>query len=181
MDEQLEVWTILTKNEDNEVWNKFCDKFKFKLECANENEFKFSVPVDMYDISESRLYTEDDNLNEIIRQCFIKCMDKDNFMYVLDWQHTCFRYNPRIEDEFEYPVTIEDDPDYPSGYNVYFPKYYPDGDYYFFIAKDFSWGYLTHPWLREAYVFGEPIKNIIKENALELGFKKINSIDSNKN
>lgn len=40
---------------------------------------------------------------------------------------------------------------------------FPNGDYYFFIHKDFEWGYLGHPWERTITVFG---KELIK------GFEK---------
>lgn len=96
-------------------------------------------------------------------------MKGDAFMYALDWQHTCFKYNPRIIDYNEYPVFVKYDVPIKNeyvdweGYNVWFPTFYPDGDYYFFIAKDFSWGYLTHPWLKKAYVFGDCLRELMLE------------------
>ena len=50
--------------------------------------------------------------------------------------------------------------------NVYFPTYYPDGDYHFFFDKNFEIGLFGHPWLREVFVLGE---------------KLIQKFDSNKN
>ena len=29
---------------------------------------------------------------------------------------------------------------------VYFPEYYPDGDYHFFVSKEWSFGLYGHPW-----------------------------------
>ncbi|MDQ0899197.1 DUF2716 domain-containing protein [Paenibacillus sp. V4I7] len=33
-------------------------------------------------------------------------------------------------------------------------SFYPDGDYYLFINKDFLWGYLGHPWEQTISIFG---------------------------
>ncbi|MFX3640069.1 MAG: DUF2716 domain-containing protein [Candidatus Pristimantibacillus sp.] len=34
---------------------------------------------------------------------------------------------------------------------------YPDGDYHFFIARDFSWGILGHPWEKTITIYGEKL------------------------
>ncbi|MDT5187267.1 MAG: hypothetical protein QOJ20_3566 [Mycobacterium sp.] len=60
----------------------------------------------------------------------------------------------------------EDDRFYP-------PEFYPNGDYYFFLAQDFSWGYLTHPWRRMAWVFGEPLRTKFRNHSLQLGFAPV--------
>jgi hypothetical protein len=91
-------------------------------------------------------------------------------MYALDWQHTCFRYNPRVKNVIEYPVFIVDERYCGGGYNVYFPKFYPDGDYYFFIAKDFRWGYFSHPWLKKVWVFGNDLMLLFDEMANKIKF-----------
>lgn len=65
-------------------------------------------------------------------------------------QHDAFLYLPGENRETEW----HDDA---RMCNVYFPSYYPDGDYYFFIAQDFSYGILGHPWRKELYIFGEKL------------------------
>jgi len=115
--------------------------------------------------------SDDRDLNGVMRGIFVQCMGDDGFMYVLDYQHTCFRYNPRLEDHHTYPVFIEDTRfGEVGGYNVYFPKFYPNGDYYFFLAADFRWGYLTHPWLQRAWVFGRRLRQLFREHADDFGF-----------
>ena len=60
----------------------------------------------------------------------------------MDWQHECYWIDPCLEfekdefDELKVPV-------------------FPNGDYYFFIHKDFEWGYLGHPWEKTITIFGE--------------------------
>ena len=169
---QNELWSILQNDEYNRVWDKIYSDFKFNP-CYTDNgvaPFQFQIPVDCYDISNSPIYNDDVDINNIIKSIFVKSIDDDDFMYALDWQHTCFRYNPRINTVVEYPVFIKDERYEHGGYNVYFPKFYPNGDYYFFIAKDFSWGYLTHPWLKKVCVFGEVLMNLFKKHSHTLNF-----------
>jgi hypothetical protein len=40
---------------------------------------------------------------------------------------------------------------------------YPDGDYHFFIAKDFSWGILGHPWESTITIYGEKLIRFFSE------------------
>ena len=51
-------------------------------------------------------------------------------MYALDWQHDCFVFSPQenIPCGFSYYDAERD-------CNVYFPSYYPDGDYFFFLLE----------------------------------------------
>jgi hypothetical protein len=169
---QSELWVILDDEESNFVWDYVYNRFLFNPSMNNKlSPFKFQIPVDSYDISNSPIYNDDESINKIIKSILIDCMGNDDYIYALDWQHTNFRYNPRINTVIEYPVFIKDERHTTyGGYNVYFPKFYPDGDYYFFIAKDFRWGYLTHPWLKKVWVFGYELMALFKENADKIMF-----------
>ena len=171
------VWSILEDDEDKRIWKELYNSFKFSPNTDTDIvPFHFKIPVDVYDISSSLIWNNNKEINDRIRFSFIECLKDDDYMYVLDWQHTCFRYNPRIVDDLEYPIFVKYEPPIKSGhvewegYNVYFPTYYPDGDYYFFISKDLTWGYLTHPWRKEAYVFGACLRKSFSKFANEIGF-----------
>lgn len=75
-------------------------------------------------------------------------------MYALDWQHDCFVFSPNedIPLYYWYHDTGRD-------CNVYFPSYYPNGDFYFFISLDWKIGLFGHPWNKEIYVMGEELIN----------------------
>ncbi|MES9706026.1 DUF2716 domain-containing protein, partial [Bacillus toyonensis] len=45
---------------------------------------------------------------------------------------------------------------------------FPNGDYYFFIQKDFKWGYLGHPWEKSITIFGKEIIESFKQNKPEM-------------
>ena len=175
---QAELWLILQDCEYKQVWDKIYSEFHFNPTNAVNGlpTFKFHMPVNTYDISDSPIYKDDESINAIIKSAFIECMSVDDFMYALDWQHTCFRYNPRINTFLDYPVFVKyDDPIKNNhvnweGYNVYFPKFYPNGDFYFFIAKNFRWGYLTHPWLKKVWIFGDRLMTLINSNSEKMGF-----------
>lgn len=171
LEQQSEVWVLLPDDEYNKVWDRIYADFRFSPSIVNNHPaFLFSMPVDVYDISQSNLYQGNEQSNMTMKAIFIGCMNDDDFMYALDWQHSCYRYNPRILVAKENPTFIYDKRYFGGGYNAYFPEFYPNGDYYFFISKSFSWGYLTHPWLKKAWVFGESLMPKIRKNMDDLGF-----------
>lgn len=98
-------------------------------------------------------------------------------MYSLDWQHTCYEYYPRVKIRKENPAFILDSEDSNDGYYAYFPEFYPNGDYYLFISRDLSWGYLTDPWRQQIFVYGEQLRKEIKKKSRYLGFTFIKSSD----
>jgi len=174
MEQLQEVWVIMDGSEEKNVWKIITHDFHFNPSVnGNIEAFSFKMPVDVYDISETGLIQNmetnlvqyNEELNKLIVSIFVECMENDPFMYVLDWHHSSFRYNPRIKQVKENPCFIEN-----HGHYVYFPEFYPDGDYYFFAAKDFRWGYFTHPWQKKAFVFGDKLMEKFKAHAEELGF-----------
>ena len=174
---EAESWRILGDAEYHCVWDKVDEMFQFSPSIdSTVKPFNFKIPVDIYDITASSIWHDDNAINEQIRCALVECIKNDDYMYALDWQHTCFRYNPRIIDRLDYPIFIKYDTPIKNehvnweGYNVYFPTFYPNGDYYFFIAKDFSWGYLTHPWLKRVYIYGDCIRKCFSRFADEIGF-----------
>jgi hypothetical protein len=171
MGHKPDLWVILSEEERGFVWDKVYSEFNFRPSMKNDvPPFEFKIPADCYDISNSPIYNDDSGINERIKSAFAECMGDDGFMYALDWRHTCFRYNPRIDAAIEYPVFIEDLSYGNGGYNIWFPTFYPDGDYYFFIAKDFIWGYLTHPWLKKVWVFGGGLVDFFRSFSRKIGF-----------
>jgi hypothetical protein len=52
---------------------------------------------------------------------------------------------------------------------VYFPSYYPNGDYYFFGDAEWKYGLFGHPWLNEIIVSGEELIRLFEENSQALG------------
>ena len=77
-------------------------------------------------------------------------------IYALDYNHLAYAYVPG-----EARSALADDEK--------FPTYYPNGDYYFFVAKDLSFGWLGHPWQKKLFLFGEKILHLLDGHELQLG------------
>ena len=93
-------------------------------------------------------------------------------IYALDWHHSAFLFDPRDEDDMKSVPSVDEKTGECLGMN-YFPAFCPDGDYYFFIAEDFSFGYLGHPWRQEIWVFGDKLIDRIENEYNSFGWKKI--------
>ncbi|MDR0916311.1 MAG: DUF2716 domain-containing protein [Oscillospiraceae bacterium] len=185
MAQQDRQWVLINDEEEKAVWDSV-EKVTGFVPRTTGREYKafaFDVPLpegevkaaDIYDISTSRIYTNNAEINDMIREMLKVCVGDEPYMYALDWNHSSFRYNPRITEKIEYPVWIDGKSGSGDGYNVYFPTFYPNGDYYFFIARDFSWGYLGHPWLKRIYVYGQKLRGLIRKYSYILGFIPINA------
>lgn len=150
----MKNWLKLSNAEYEKVWNKIDDELKFKPSITDLPSFKVPSPFITYDVSlyfgESKDLDAFVDLEEKALLVFQEITSKDEYIYALDWQHECYWINSSLDfqknefDEWTVPI-------------------FPDGDYYFFIHKDFQWGYLGHPWERTITVFG---KELIK------GFEK---------
>ncbi|PEZ04819.1 sugar epimerase [Bacillus sp. AFS018417] len=142
----MKNWLELSNAEYDEVWDKIYEDFRFEPSESVFPSFKVPSPFITYDVSKYfggfQKLDYYDELEEKSLLAFKGITRKDEYIYALDWQHECYWINPHLEfqknefDEWTVPI-------------------FPDGDYYFFIHKDFEWGYLGHPWERTITVFGK--------------------------
>jgi hypothetical protein len=152
-------WIELTKSEQRTVWKKVHKEFKFKPSISKFPSFVVPSPFITYDISPYLNWSEDKNQYEKIYKdledkslaAFQELMKDNEYFYALDWQHPSYWVNPFLDfprDEFnEWKIPI-----------------FPDGDYYFFIQKDFKWGFLGHPWEKTITVFGKELMQAFEKN-----------------
>lgn len=146
----IELMKVILDAVYNDIWNKIYKEFHFSPSInKQEAPFKFNVRSVCYKLNEYWSNEQETIVNEI----FKKLSDDD--LYALDWQHDCFEYNPQENIELGY--SYHDDE---RDCNVYFPSYYPSGDYYFFVSKNWEYGMFGHPWRKEIYLIG---KKLIKE------------------
>ncbi|WP_409467057.1 DUF2716 domain-containing protein [Amycolatopsis sp. GA6-003] len=74
---------------------------------------------------------------------------EDEWLWVLHWQHQSFKFWPhRMRPDTPWPVSV-----------------FPRGDYHLFLAEDFSYGTLGHPWERTLCVFGEKLLPAVEKHA----------------
>lgn len=147
----MENWKCLTSEENKDVWNKIDVQFNFNPSTTKFPSFTVPSPFITYDVS---TFPNDKDLNDLEEKSlnvFQQLIQNNEYMYALDWQHPGYWINPYLnfqKDEFgEWIVPI-----------------FPDGDYYFFIQKDFKWGYLGHPWEKSITIFGEELINMFNRN-----------------
>lgn len=153
----MSAWTILNEKEYNHVWNKFEIFFNFSPSVNKENwpVFLEPAPFITYDISQ---YYDKGLQSKIIidfynkmRKSFQGSTRKGDKLYALDWQHRSYIFDPFSSF------------DYKNEENWLVPII-PDGDYYIFLAEDFSFGVLGQPWEHTICVFGEKLISVITKN-----------------
>ena len=153
---------IIERDLKNKIWDKIDKDFKFNPSINIDSvPFEFKIKVQCYKLDSFWTLKQEHLVNEIFKEI------SNEEIYALDWQHDCFIFNPH-----EYRNFARQWYDESRDVNVYFPSYYPNGDYYFFIAKDFSYGLLGHPWRDEIYVFGDELMELFEANKDALNITK---------
>ena len=153
-------WIELKESEEQAVWKKVYKDFKFKPSITKFPSFKVPSPFITYDISVYNNWSGDfKEFDEIYKDleekslcAFKELTNNDEYFYALDWQHPSYWGNsflkfPKDEEFDEWTIPI-----------------FPDGDYYFFIQKEFNWGLLGHPWEQTITIFGKDLIQAFKKH-----------------
>ncbi|NMH74024.1 DUF2716 domain-containing protein [Bacillus sp. RO2] len=159
----MKNWIPFSDQEYDQIWDRIYRDIKFEPSLSNFPSFQVPYPFITYNISDYFGGSADldayDDLEENALDAFIETTLVDEYILALDWQHECYWVNPRLEfekDEFgEWTIPI-----------------FPNGDYYFFIQKDFKWGYLGNPWERSITIFGKELINAFEKHKPKM-FHKI--------
>jgi hypothetical protein len=152
-------WIPLNEIEYRKVWDRLNNDFNFEPSISKFPSFHSPSPYNTYDISSIWGSLEHDELYLDLENKFLlyfqELTQHDEYLFALDWQHECYLINafkefPRDDlDRWIIPAV-------------------PDGDYYFFIQKEFKWGILSHPWEKTITVFGNEILEVLKKNKPKL-------------
>lgn len=143
----MDNWIPLSYEQYSLVWDNFYKDFNFKpsVHSSDWPSYRLPVPFVTFDITE---YTDDD-IDDLEEKCITNLRavtGSDEYIYALDWQHKSYLYTPHLEN---------------GNARIGF---YPDGDYYFFLNKDYKWGYLGHPWEQSISIFGEELIHQFETN-----------------
>lgn len=152
---------IISDESRRRIWNKINNEYKFVPNSAVNQLPWLNLPVEnkRYYINTGE-YVWTAEREKLINNIFRNVVGQE--MYALVWESDCFLYDPSEEIPFEYSFFDKE-----RNVNVYFPSYYPNGDYHFFSSLDWALGLYGHPWKHEIYVVG---KELIHE------FEKIKDI-----
>ena len=129
----------LTREEEDRICEEFMKKFKFNPQNWYVKKFEQIFDLKNY---KHKIYMIDDNNDIVISEKFQFCINnifdkifKNETLYAIDWEHGTFEYSPK-----EIGNVFGDNRD-----DLPIPSYYPAGDDYFFVSKDFKKGILSIP------------------------------------
>ena len=144
--------------EYDQIWGQVYEKLSFQPSIhPGVNTFELDMPHRVYRLPEFVWNEEQEALVERLMAAAIS-----EEIYALDWQHPAYAYLPGELHHKEWH-------DAAQKANMYFPTYYPNGDYYFFVAKDLSFGWLGHPWQKKLTLFGEKMLHLLDGYEAQLG------------
>lgn len=163
-------YSILGDEECRQIWDRINTELQFQPSIrVSQAPFRLPEPWVVHDLTYFPVDQRYEDFSAAVVQALADCLGEDDWIYALDWHHSCFRYDPwrPISKHVQW---VEDTRYNGGGYNAYFPDFYPDGDYYFFVQRDLNWGYLGHPWRRELWLFGAPLIEALSSRLEALGF-----------
>ncbi|MED3963103.1 DUF2716 domain-containing protein (plasmid) [Niallia taxi] len=148
----MKNWMELSSMEHRKVWERLYKEFRFNPSVTSFPSFNVPPPFKKYNISSYLNWTGDmrifidiySDLELKSLHAFKALIHKDEFMYAIDWQHPSYWINPHLE----FPK---------SQFDEWIVPIFPNGDYYFFIQKNFEWGLLGHPWEKTITIFGKEL------------------------
>ena len=158
---------ILDEDEYNRIWTKIDKVYQFKpsVDPKAGEWIRLDPPYRAYRLT--RFW--DEKQEGIVRQIMRRVIHEE--MYALVWNSDCFIFHPdeKITPGLQYR-------DFERDVNVYFPSYYPDGDYYFFASTDWANGLYGHPWRKEIRVKGDKMIRAFEEQKEALALEEIGLI-----
>lgn len=163
---------LLSDTEYNQVWDWVDEHLYFQPSMDPYiRPFSIKAPYVVYDIRGMSM-AQIDAMDRLVTETFIRCTKEGEKLYALDWQHSGFKFDPRHAEE-RISFWVNDDRYMHGGYYAYFPDYYPDGDYCFFLDCRFRFGYLGHPWQRMVWIFGEDLIQSFADIEGRLGWRRV--------
>lgn len=138
------------------IADRVCDEFCFD----SQNENWLTLPGISRKFRLGNLW--DEKQEKLVRELFIEAGQRE--LIAVDIHHDFFEFDLLENIPYGYWFTDEQ-----RDCNVYFPSFYPNGDYYFFFNADMTCGLFGHPWREEIYVLGDDLVRLFEQHSEELG------------
>ena len=148
----MSAWEIPTDPDYGDQWDRFDKQFKFRASYPPNGPgirepnpsvtFDIAAPIDG-PIPEEE-YGLVNELHTKAHAAFQRVTPIGKRLIVLDWQHEDWLFDPHA-------------PFDPANWRNWETWVYPDGDYYVFLADDFSFGTFAHPWAQTICVWGQDL------------------------
>ncbi|WP_410607414.1 DUF2716 domain-containing protein [Amycolatopsis sp. lyj-109] len=148
-------WEAVSRVVDEPAWYWVYDKLAFwpSTYAHAWPGFREPAPSRTWDLSPGNLdrasaefrlgpyAVEEHQVGTIALAAFREVCGPNDWMWALHWQHQSYRVRPHLmSGSARWPVPV-----------------FPRADYHLFLAADFSYGTLGHPWERTLCVFGEKL------------------------
>ena len=122
-------FSVLGDEECRQIWDRIDEALQFRPSVRANIPFQLPEPWVVHDLAYFPVDQQYEDFESAVVQALAGCLGEDGWIYALDWQHSGFRYDPRL------PITershwVEDERYggvLGGGYNAYFPEFYPDG------------------------------------------------------
>lgn len=163
-------YSLLDKATKDMLWNNISHKYQFSPAFEKSPYPWIQIPSPCRSFPLTTVWNEE---QEALVNSFFVQLDVSE-LRVLDWQHDCFSFDPG-----NFSRLIREYHDDERNCNVYFPSFFPDGDYHFFLDQDGKYALYGHPWIHEIVVYGQELIDLFETNtqALGLGNLFIRSVD----
>jgi hypothetical protein len=154
----MDAWSALGLSEYGDVWGRFERAFNFRPSVRQSDfpgidEPSPSVTFALPRVGPQKRMPADTDIADLasaMLAAFQGCTPPQGRIYALDWQHESFWLQPHVTfGSWRVPVL-------------------PDGDYYIFLAPDFSWGLFGHPWEWTMCAFGAPLLSALERRSPRL-------------
>lgn len=152
-------YSLLDKETEDKLWDKIFGEYRFVPNCVKEPYPWIQLPQPCRSFRLKNVWN--DEQEALVNSFFVQSGAEK--LYALDWHHDCFSFDPK-----DFGRLIKEYHDEDCDCNVYFPSYYPNGDYYFFVEEDWKCALFGHPWISEIVVYGQELIGLFEANKEEL-------------
>jgi hypothetical protein len=131
-------WETLSGPEEDQIWDRFDAMLKFRPSVNPDHWPSIDEPTPSitWDLAFD-LGSDDTQVNTALMAAWQSVLAADDWLYVLDWQHRCYRCWPHRVRPDAMVVNV-----------------CPDGDYFIFLSPDLLLGTFGHPWEDSLCVWG---------------------------
>lgn len=150
---------LVPEEQEKQFWDRIYREFRFHPDIHDDGKPWISVPYKQKTFTLARLWTEEQEA--LVNSFFEELVDGE--MYALVWETDGFSFSPKEHIPFGYEYHDDE-----RNCQVYFPTYYPDGEYNLFFDPEWKYGLLGHPWRSQIVVVGRKLIRKFEENKREL-------------
>ena len=153
-------YSLLDKAAEDMLCDKISKEYKFSPAFEKAPYPWIQLPMPCRSFPLTTVWNEEQEA--LVNSFFVQLGVSD--LKALDWQHDCFSYDPG-----NFSRLVREYHDDERNCNVYFPSFFPDGDYHFFLDQDGKYALYGHPWLNEIVVYGQELIELFEANKESLG------------